>query len=72
MEKPSKEWDFVTDPWEYLANRMWPHIHHLEADNARLRDLLMRVLTVCKTDLHIKGVLSQLGADILEALEDKP
>ena len=47
-------------------------IARLEAENARLRDLLNRVFIVCKTDLHIRGVLSQLGEDIRGELEDKP
>ena len=47
-------------------------IRHIEAENARLRGLLKRVLTVCKTDLHIRGVLSQLGEDIRGELEAVP
>ena len=47
-------------------------IARLEAENARLRGLLVRVWRVCKTDLHIRGVLSQLGEDIRGELEDKP
>jgi hypothetical protein len=55
----------------WLSNDVWPYVQHIEADNERLRNLLVRVWSSCKTDLHIRGILSQLGEDIREEIEEK-